>query len=94
VPVRQQCALEFTLLDRARATDWNDIVVRAELTAWRRRNSLRGYWIELDAEHAGTRFAAERSFSELLTAILRLGVCPLFADVDMPFGKKSRPTSG
>jgi hypothetical protein len=81
--MRRQCRLESALVDGNPASCWSDIVIRAELTSWRRRGSLEGCcWIRLDAEDDHSRFCDQRSFAELLTAILRLGNCPPLADVD------------
>jgi hypothetical protein len=63
----------------APARSWSDIVVRAELTQYHRRNML-NTWAHFDNDNArrrqDCRLLDHRSYAELLTAILALGGVP------------------
>lgn len=73
-------AIEQALLDSVTpAHSWSDIVIRAELTQYYRRNMLCTQWAEFDNNRARSRncdLLNHRSYAELLTGVLALGGVP------------------
>lgn len=73
-------AIESALLGSVTpARSWSDIVIRAELTQYHRRNMLCTQWAEFDNKRARSRncdLLNHRSYAELLTAVLALGGVP------------------
>lgn len=72
-------AIENALLDSVTpARSWSDIVIRAELTQYRRNNMLGTSWTRCDKEReqSDCSLLDHRSYEEFFTSILALGNVP------------------